>query len=301
MVLEAWSDEATFYIWNGAQYAAKDAKTGFAKEDFTFGEPWPDPEAMIHKMHEKGIKLVLWQIPALKELEEGRLCTQHDTDCLYAVENDLVAQKEDGTPYYIPKQWFIGSMLPDFSNPATRMWWFHKRDYLLKMGVDGFKTDGGEFVHDTNTCFYQGLDGKSARNLYAMWYEKAYMEFIGKDRILFSRAGYTGAQMTPMHWAGDQLSEFSELQSVFKAGISLSFSGVPFWIFDIGGFAVPLPNKELYLRASALAAFVSAMQWHSEPADGQFEGVLKGNGGNNDRSPWNITRTRRANRQIMNL
>ncbi|NTV77969.1 MAG: hypothetical protein HGA25_02195, partial [Clostridiales bacterium] len=64
--------------------------------------------------------------------------------------------------------------------------------------------------------------------------------------------------------------------------------GVPFWRFDIGGFAGPMPSKELYLRATAFAAFVPAMQWHSEPADGQFSELLKGNGMTNDRSPWNM-------------
>lgn len=289
VVIEAWSDEATFYMWNGSKYEAVDGKEAPTREKITFSDPWPSPDKMIEKLHERGMKLVLWQIPALKELDPGQESEQHDRDCAYAVEQGMVALNPDKTPYRIPRQWFIGSMLPDFSNPRAKEWWFAKRKYLLDMGVDGFKTDGGEFVYDEEICFYQNVKGKEAKNLYPAQYEKAYDEFIGDGRVLFSRAGYLGAQTTPMHWAGDQMSKFSELQSVLRGGLSLSLCGVPFWSFDIGGFAGPMPSKELYLRATALGAFVPAMQWHSEPADGQFSDIMKGTVAVNDRSPWNMS------------
>ncbi len=289
VVIEAWSDEATFYLWNGSKYEAVDGKEALTRKNITFGEPWPSPDKMIEKLHERGMKLVLWQIPALKKLDPGQESEQHDRDCAYAVEQGMVALNADGTPYRIPKQWFIGSMLPDFSDPRVEEWWFSKRKYLLDMGVDGFKTDGGEFIHDEKIRFYQDLRGTAEKNLYPAQYERAYDKFIGNDRVLFSRAGYLGAQTTPMHWAGDQMSKFSELQSVLRGGLSLSLCGVPFWSFDIGGFAGPMPSKELYLRATALGAFVPAMQWHSEPADGQFSEIMKGTVAVNDRSPWNLS------------
>ncbi len=301
VVIEAWSDEATFYMWNGSKYEPVGGGEFLQRENIQFDGPWPSPDKMIEELHEKGMKLILWQIPALKELDPGQVSPQHDRDCDYAVEQKLVGTNLDGTPYKIPKQWFIGSMLPDFSNPKTREWWFAKRKYLLDMGVDGFKTDGGEFVHDVDTLFYEGVSGKEEKNLYPAWYEKAYTEFIGEDRVLFSRAGYLGAQTTPMHWAGDQMSKFSELQSVLRAGLSLSLSGVPFWSFDIGGFAGPLPTKELYLRSTALAAFVPAMQWHSEPVDGQFAEIMKGTVAVNDRSPWNMSAYCGDDKEILDI
>ena len=94
-----------------------------------------------------------------------------------------------------------------------------------------------------------------------------------------------GAQTRPAHWAGDQLSTFSELQAQLRAGISAGLSGILFWGFDIGGFAGPIPTAELYLRATALACFCPIMQWHSEPRGGQYGGMRVEN---NDRSPWNL-------------
>ena len=286
LVIEAWSDEATFYLWNGAEYELKDGGESFSAADLRFREPWPNPQAMIERMHRMGIKLVLWQIPALKQLEEGEVCPQHDRDDAYALEQGYVVENKDGTPYQIPRQWFIGAHVPDFTVPELCSWWMEKRRYLLEMGVDGFKTDGGEFMHDLSVRFHNGQSGVTMRNRYVADYEEAYTRAIGKQRTLFSRAGYLGAQKTPIHWAGDQVSSFEEMRAVLGAGLSLGLSGVPFWSFDIGGFAGPLPSAELYLRSTAMATFVPVMQWHSEPLGGQFGGFDTGLV--NDRSPWNI-------------
>ena len=41
VVLEAWSDEATFYIWNGAKYTSVPGGQSLKYEDFDFSEsPW---------------------------------------------------------------------------------------------------------------------------------------------------------------------------------------------------------------------------------------------------------------------
>lgn len=286
LVIEAWSDEATFYIWNGAEYALKEGSQRFGAQDFTFREPWHDPQQMIDAIHDAGIKLVLWQIPALKKLDEGQVCPQHDIDDAHAISEGYVVTTADGSPYEISEQWFVGSHLPDFTDPRVREWWMGKRQYLLDMGVDGFKTDGGEFVYDMSSRFYNGRVGRNMRNRYPVEYEQTYADAIGSERVLFSRAGYTGSQATPIHWAGDQVSTFSELRAVLGAGLSLGLSGVPFWSFDIAGFAGKMPSAELYIRATQLAVFVPVMQWHSEPLGGQFGG--ENSGLVNDRSPWHM-------------
>ena len=197
----------------------------------------------------------------------------------------------DGTPYRIPEgHWFAGSLVPDFTNPETVESWFSRREYLTELGVDGFKTDGGEFILSDGARFFDGTTGAEGRNLYPQIYTKAYTDFLKPGQVLFSRAGYAGAQATPILWAGDQLSTFDELRSQLNAGLSASASGVIFWGFDIGGFAGELPSPELYMRATQLACFVPIMQWHSEPDGGQFRLLQPGMEGNNERRPWNIER-----------
>lgn len=294
LVLEAWSDEATFYIWNGAQYGPKPGGGSFRAEEFDYSQSkyWKNPGEMIRKLHEKDIRLVLWQIPVYKgQGEDETVNRQLILDTEDAVHRNLCVKNADGSPYRIPEgHWFERSMIPDFSNEETRKTWFAKRQYLLDMGVDGFKTDGGEFIYREDLNLKNGMDGTEAQNAYARLYTEAYSDFIGEDRVLFSRAGSRGAHRMPIHWAGDQQSENEELKSVFYAGMSASMTGIPFWSFDIGGFAGHLPDADLYRRATQFACFVPALQWHSEPDGGQFRELMPGAEGNNERSPWNIAK-----------
>lgn len=289
LVLEAWSDEATFYIWNGAGYVAKQESA--RKEDFDYSQSsyWPDPEGMIRKLHEEGIKLVLWQIPVWKRQEQKNLSPQLALDREYAKQHELCVRNPDGTPYEIPDgNWFEGSMIPDFTREETGRFWFSRRQYLLEMGVDGFKTDGGEFIYREDVLFADGTCGKQGKNQYCQDYLNAYEKFIGDGRVMFSRAGYAGAHRTPIHWAGDHQSTNDELKSVLTAGLSAAMSGIAFWSFDIGGFAGALPSPDLYRRSTQMACFCPVMQWHSEPEGGQFRELMPGLAGNNERSPWNI-------------
>ena len=271
MVLEAWSDESTFYRWN---------------------DVWPDAETTVRRIREAGMHLVLWQIPVLKALKDCPDPESVRRDREEAIRKGYVVRHADGSPYVIPERWFEGSLLPDFTNPQACTWWFSQRDALLDMGVEGFKTDGGEFLFGSDMVLADGTSGQAAHNLYPMQYVRAYHEWMqrrGVQGVTFSRAGYAGAQTVPIHWAGDQLSTWEELQSQLRAGLSAGLSGVLFWGFDMGGFAGELPDAELYLRATAFGCFCPVMQWHAEPRSGQFYATHEADF-NNDRSPWNLAR-----------
>ncbi|TAH75052.1 MAG: hypothetical protein EWM47_00665 [Anaerolineaceae bacterium] len=294
MVLEAWSDEETFYIWNDAKYTPKEDGSAFSYKDFTFSPEgkWPNPKKFVDILHENNMELILWQIPVIK-YEAAPHGKQLDLDTEYAIENELCILNEDNSPYRITEMWFGNSLMPDFTNEETFNWWFDKRKYLVtELGVAGFKTDGGEFLFDERAYLSDGRRIEEAHNDYPVLYGMAYHRFMkqtmgDKKGVTFSRAGYTGAQQYPIHWAGDQVSNFSELKAQLLAGLSLGLSGVPFWGFDIGGFAGDFPSTELYLRSTAFAAFAPIMQFHSEPRYGQYY-MTQRNHWNNDRSPWNM-------------
>lgn len=291
VVIEAWSDESTFYIFNGAKYKPKE-NAYFSYDDFSFEKngPWPNPKAMIDKFHAEGIKVILWQIPVYKHETNLELVNhQNELDKIEAIKNNFVVKTKNGEPYKIPKgKWFEGSMIPDFTNKEAEKDWFSKRKYLLDIGIDGFKTDGGEFIYDEDVIFSNGGNGSQMKNYYPQLYTSAYTNFIGRNRILFSRAGYSGQHMTPILWAGDQKSTFGELKAQLLAGLSAAMSSIIFWGFDIAGFAGKLPDADLYLRATQLATFCPVMQWHSEPDGGQFSALMASDDIENERSPWNI-------------
>jgi alpha-glucosidase (family GH31 glycosyl hydrolase) len=282
VVLEAWSDEITHYVFNDAKYKKHNGDEYLKYEDMSFSEDgkWPDPKKMIDYLHGNNMKLILWLVPVIKYVKDTDN-EQLIADEEYAIQSGYCVANKDGSPYRITDNWFCNSLLPDYSNPDAKSWWIKKRNYLIEeLGVDGFKTDGSEFVYHDDLCFFNGKNGDEMRNKYPIDYISAFHELIGQERVTFSRAGFTGAQKYPMYWAGDQESTFSELRNVLNAGLSINLSGNPLWGFDIAGFYGAMPGYELYARSTELAAFSPVMQYHSAPTE---EAV------NNDRTPWNVS------------
>lgn len=285
LVIEAWSDEKNFYIWNDARYAVKDGSDCFSYKDFTFPSDglWPDPKEMIKDIHRDGTRLILWQIPVLKKLEENVTCEQNDNDLRYMIEKKYCVMDGNDEPYQVKPWWFTGSPVIDFTNEEATEWWLKKREYLIDdLDIDGFKTDGGEHLWGRDLRFSDGRTGDELWNEYPKHYISSYFNFINKKNggITFSRSGFMGVQSSPVHWAGDQDSTWDAHRSVLKAVINTGISGIPFMGWDIGGFSGEIPTAELYLRSAAFACFGSIMQYHSEFYDHRIPHV--------DRTPWNI-------------
>lgn len=292
LVIEPWSDLTTHYLWNGSKMPHKngDQFGTLAEMDFSESEQWQNPKAMIDSLHKKGIKVLLWVVPIYAQgvnIEGDCNLEQCYSDNEYVKQTKQCVLNADGTPYLIPHTWCVESMIPDFTDPVGTKNWFNRFSYLLEMGIDGFKTDGGEFVHVKDVRFKNGTSGIEGQNEYCEQYTKAFADFVGNERIVFSRAGGPKSPTFSVMWAGDQESTWSEFASTVKAGISAGISGTSCWGFDISGFSGYLPSKNLYLRALQTAAFLPVMQWHSDPVSNKrcdFTGAWK----INDRSPWNM-------------
>lgn len=283
IVIEAWSDEETFYIWNDAEYEPNDGSGAFSLDDFTFSGRWPDPAGMIDELHENGIKVLLWQIPVLKYSTTAPVQSMRDQ--FYAEDMGYVFSREGGSTYRMPSgTWFGSSLLVDFTNPEAASWFLEKRRYLIdELGIDGFKTDGGEFVWGSDVVASNGLSGRSLRNAYPDAYAQAYYDFInadGQERVTFSRAGGSSMQTHPLCWIGDQLSDEKAFKSAIIAAQSASMSGIPFVAWDIAGFSGDVPTTELYCRSVAQAAFSPVMQLHSETSGDPVPSRA--------RTPWNM-------------
>lgn len=297
LVVEAWSDEKTFYIWNDAQYKVKDGAEYFSYDDFTFPSNglWPDPKKMIEDIHRDGTKLILWQIPVLRHLEENVVCEQNANDRECMIKNKYCVEDESGNPYLVKPWWFTDSLVIDFTSTEATEWWLKKREYLIdELGIDGFKTDGGEHLWGRGLKFSDGRTGSELWNAYPNYYIKSYFDFVNRKNngITFSRSGFMGVQSSPVHWAGDQDSTWEAHRSVLKAVLNAGISGVPFIGWDIGGFSGKIPSAELYLRSTAFACFGSIMQYHSEFNNHKTPHV--------DRTPWNIAR-RTNSPQVINI
>lgn len=288
LVIEAWSDESTFTTWRDARYRVREDGAPPTLADFEFPPEgaWPDPKGMIDELHSRDTKLLLWQIPLIKMRPHPR--GQVAADAAAAIRDDVLVKEvaPDGSlrPYRNRGWWFPLGLMPDLTDDRAARWWTERRRYLVEeLGVDGFKTDGGEHAWGSDLRYLNGMHGDEGNNLFPVHYARAYGELLesaGKAPVTFSRAGFTGSQAHGAFWAGDENSTWDAFRWSLFAGLSASASGILYWGWDLAGFSGEIPSAELYLRSAAAAAFVPIMQYHSEFNHHRSP--------SRDRTPWNI-------------
>ncbi len=288
VVIEAWSDESTFTAFRDAQYDVSEDGAPHRLSDFTFPAEgaWPDPKGMADELHARDIRLHLWQIPLLKMRPHptGQLAA----DARAAIDENVLIREPDShgglRPYRNRGWWFPLSLMPDLTDDRAARWWTEKRRYLVEeIGVDGFKTDGGEHAWGAELVYLDGSHGDAKNNTFPVAYAAAYGELLrsaGKAPVTFSRAGFTGSQAHGAFWAGDENSTWEAFAWSMNAGLSAASCGIVYWGWDIAGFSGEIPDAELYIRAMQASAFVPIMQYHSE-----FNHHRRPS---RDRTPWNI-------------
>ena len=284
LVIEAWSDESTFTAFRDAAYQVHEDGSPHRLDDFTFPPDgaWPDPKGMVDELHDRDVKVLLWQIPLLKSRPHPT--GQQAADIRVAKERGFLVREADGRAYRNRGWWFPLAPMPDLSSAEAAQWWTSKRRYLVdEIGIDGFKTDGGEHAWGHDLRYADGRRGDEGNNLYPVHYARAYGDLLrscGKAPVTFSRAGFTGSQPHGAFWAGDEDSTWEAFRSSVVAGITASACGILYWGWDIAGFSGDVPDPELYLRATAASCFMPVMQYHSEYHHHRPPW--------RDRTPWNV-------------
>ncbi|WP_158861794.1 glycoside hydrolase family 31 protein [Leifsonia sp. AG29] len=288
VVIEAWSDETTFTAFRDARYDVTEDGAPHRLADFQFPADgaWPDPKGMADELHSRDIRLHLWQIPLLKMRPHPQAQAAADARAALA-EDVLIAEPTPAggrRPYRNRGWWFPLALMPDLTDQRAARWWTEKRRYLVEeVGVDGFKTDGGEHAWGAELVYLDGKRGDEKNNTFPVAYAAAYGELLrsaGKAPVTFSRAGFAGSQAHGAFWAGDENSTWDAFRWSMNAGLSAAASGIVYWGWDIAGFSGEVPDAELYLRATAASVFVPIMQYHSEFNHHRTP--------SRDRTPWNI-------------
>lgn len=288
VVIEAWSDESTFTAFRDARYTVSEDGAPHRLADFEFPAEgaWPDPKGMADELHARDIRLHLWQIPLLKMRPHPQ--GQAAADAAAAIREKVLITEPTPSggqrPYRNRGWWFPLALMPDLTDERAGRWWTDKRRYLVEeIGVDGFKTDGGEHAWGAELIYGDGGRGDERNNTFPVAYAAAYGELLrsaGKAPVTFSRAGFTGSQAHGAFWAGDENSTWDAFRWSMNAGLSAAASGIVYWGWDIAGFSGEIPDAELYLRATAASVFVPIMQYHSEFNHHRTP--------SRDRTPWNI-------------
>ena len=288
IVIEAWSDEATFTAFRDAEYEVSEDGSPHTLSDFTFPQDgaWPNPKAMVDDLHGDDVHVILWQIPLQKLRPHPKGQAAADAKALVAGGHEIREKAPNGSlrPYRNRGWWFPMAFMPDLTYEEAATWWTDKRRYLVEeVGIDGFKTDGGEHAWGSDLVYRDGSAGDAMNNIFPAAYSRAYARLMmsaGKAPVTFSRAGYTGSQPHGAFWAGDENSTWDAYRWSMNAGLNAAASGIVYWGWDIAGFSGDIPTAELYVRAMAASAFVPIMQYHSEFNHHRTPSV--------DRTPWNI-------------
>ena len=225
--------------------------------DFTWdSRVFPDPEGMLRRIHEKGVKVCVWINPyigqASKLFREG-------------MEKGYFIRRADGSVWQWD-MWQPGMAIVDFTNPDAKKWYQDGLRGLLAMGVDCFKTDFGERIPTQDVEYFDGSDPEKMHNFYTYLYNEAVYEVLrevrGEDEAcLFARSATAGGQKFPVHWGGDCFSDYVSMEQSLRGGLSLTSSGFGFWSHDIGGFE-STSTPDVYKRWAAFGLLSTHSRLH---------------------------------------
>ena len=205
-------------------------------------ETFPDPEGMLKRYHEKGLKLCCWINPYI---------AQQSPLFMEGMENGYLIKKTNGDVWQTDL-WQPGMGIVDVTNPAARAWYCGYLKKLLNMGVDCLKTDFGERIPVKDIAYFDGSSPLHMHNYYTFLYNQMVFETIKEVRgegeaILFARSATAGGQQFPVHWGGDNSASYVSMAETLRAGLSMSHSGFGYWSHDISGFESTAP-ADVYKR-----------------------------------------------------
>ncbi|MBQ7063465.1 MAG: alpha-xylosidase [Firmicutes bacterium] len=219
---------------------------------------FPDPEGMLRRIHERGIRVCVWINPYIAQ--KSPLFRE-------AGEADYLLKRPDGSIWQTDL-WQAGMGIVDFTNPEARKWYRDKLRTLLDMGVDCFKTDFGERIPIRDAAWFDGSDPLRMHNMYTLYYNQTVYELLREvkgeeDAVVFARSATTGSQCYPVHWGGDSESSYRSMAESLRGGLSLMLSGLAFWSHDIGGFEDDACNPDLYRRWTQFGLLSTHSRYHS--------------------------------------
>ncbi|HLO92662.1 MAG TPA: glycoside hydrolase family 31 protein [Lentimicrobium sp.] len=226
------------------------------------------PQKLLNDLKELGIHTTVIVDPGIK-VEKGYEAYEEGID------KDLFVKFPDGK-VYTAQVWPGWCHFPDFTKPASRIWWGQKFQGLVNMGVDGFWNDmneiaswGGGYTPHLIDFDWEGQHAtyRQAKNVYGMQMARSTFEgtrklLNGKRPFILTRAGYAGLQRYSALWTGDNQSSEEHMMLGTRLINSLGISGVSFAGVDVGGFSKDA-TPSLFARWTAIGTFTPFFRSHS--------------------------------------
>ena len=224
----------------------------------------PSPEGLAEYFRDNGMELIPNVKPAF--------LTEHPLYGELAAKG-LFLHYADGSPARFPFWGGMASYL-DFTNPEAYAFWKRcVRETLVEKGYRNLWNDNNEYdVPDADVlaCFFgREIPARRIRPLFSYLMSRASREAcreaLGESYVPFhvSRCAIAGTQRVATTWTGDNLTDFADLRYNHCQAMTMALSGFAFFGADIGGFAGPQPERELFLRWLQYGLFTPRFVLHS--------------------------------------
>ena len=219
---------------------------------------FPDPRAMIDRLHDRDIAVTAWVVPFI---DPSAACAEE------AVAEGYLVRRPGGEPHVVT-WWHDPAYLLDISAPAAEAWFAERLDRLQReTGLDGWKFDAGE------AC-YLPADAVTAGGLAPNDYAHRYAGFVGR-RFPGSdvRTAWRNQRSTLLLREWDKHSEWglgNGLQSILPQALTFGLIGYPFVLPDmIGGneYGGQRADDEMVVRWTQASSLLPAMQFSVAPWD----------------------------------
>jgi len=226
---------------------------------------FPDPPAMVRRLHALGFRVTLWVMPFV---EEGSACYAEGCARGFFVKSRVSSGLGLQPGFF---RWWNSAPVVglDVTNPAACEWFVGRLQALQEeTGVDGFKFDAGE------PCFLPACFTTHQPLVHPSQYTHLWVTRIAsRFDVAEVRTGHQSTQVPLLTRMGDRFSEWgvdNGLGSLIPTLLTSSVLGYPFCLPDmIGGNAYfgRSPSAELMVRWAQASALMPALQFSIAPWD----------------------------------
>lgn len=240
--------------WFGKEIKGTMGNLAFDPDNF------PQPEKMIADFRQQGIKTILITEPFILTTS-GRWKE--------AADEKILATDQQGKPFTYDF-YFGHTGLIDLFDPHARDWFWNVYKTFKAKGVTGWWGDLGEPEVHPAALQHKNGSADDVHNIYGHEWAKLIAEGYARDfpqerPFILMRAGYSGSQRYGMiPWSGDVSRSWGGLRSQPEIALQMGMQGMAYMHSDLGGFAGPNLDDELYARWLQYGVFQPVFRPHAQ-------------------------------------
>ena len=225
-------------------------------------DTFPNAEKMMADFSRKGVKTILISEPFI--LTTSKRWQE-------AVDRKVLATDAAGKPF-VYDFYFGNTGLVDLYKPEGRAWFWDIYKGLKQGGVGGWWGDLGEPEMHPGALLHAAGTADQVHNIYGHDWARLIAEGYQKDfpderPFILMRAGYSGSQRFGIiPWSGDVSRSWGGLQSQMEISLQMGMQGLAYMHSDLGGFAGPVLDDELYVRWLQYGVFQPVFRPHAQDA-----------------------------------